>query len=166
MEKTLTLTLTLLNDTAFRADFLEPESGDTASIVCRDEPKVGIVDGGTGILDEVYSWVSLMRDELKESSTGQEETQSCTEAGLTLMQELLDAGYPREEMFSHESDLYVYVTPLTKRIVEGYYKRKGWSRTLCAPIFRSATDGKPMYDCAFAYDEWWNEKCGGLIIES
>ncbi len=37
---------------------------------------------------------------------------------MTLMERLLAAGYPREQMFSHESDLYVFVTPLTKKVVE------------------------------------------------
>ena len=31
----------------------------------------------------------------------------------TLMELLLEAGYPREEVFNHCSDLYVFVTPLT-----------------------------------------------------
>lgn len=79
--------------------------------------------------------------------------------GKTLMQELLDAGYPREKMYNHESDLYVYVTPLTTRIVQAFYERKGWSSARSAPIFRSEVDGKLMYDCAFAYDDWWREKC-------
>lgn len=78
----------------------------------------------------------------------------------TLMQELLDAGYPREQMFNHESDLYIYVTPLTEKVVEEFYKKKGWSVSWHAPIFRSETDGKLMYDCHFQYDDYWKEKCG------
>ena len=34
---------------------------------------------------------------------------------MTLMERLLAAGYPRDQMFSHESDLYIFVTPLTMR---------------------------------------------------
>ena len=37
---------------------------------------------------------------------------------MTLMERLLAAGYPRDQMFSHESDLYIFVTPLTMRVVE------------------------------------------------
>lgn len=47
----------------------------------------------------------------------------------TLMQELLAAGYPREQMFDHESDLYIYVTPLTTKVVEEFYKKKGWTES-------------------------------------
>lgn len=47
----------------------------------------------------------------------------------TLMQELLAAGYPREQMFNHESDLYIYVTPLTTKVVEEFYKKKGWTES-------------------------------------
>lgn len=79
----------------------------------------------------------------------------------TLMQQLLDAGYPREQMFNHESDLYVFVTPVTKKVVEEIYKKKGMDRTWHAPIFKSEVDGKPMYDCHFQYDDYWKEKCGG-----
>lgn len=78
----------------------------------------------------------------------------------TLMQRLLDAGYPREQMDNHESDLYIYVTPLTTKIVEEFYKEKGQSRPWHAPIFTSATDGKPMYDCHFQFDDYWNERTG------
>ena len=30
---------------------------------------------------------------------------------MTLMEKLEAAGYPREEMYHHESDLYVFFTP-------------------------------------------------------
>lgn len=29
----------------------------------------------------------------------------------TLMETLIDAGYPREEMYHHYSDLYIFLTP-------------------------------------------------------
>lgn len=32
--------------------------------------------------------------------------------GITLMEALEKAGYPREQMFNHNSDLYVFVTPV------------------------------------------------------
>ena len=34
------------------------------------------------------------------------------------MQRLLDAGYPREDVYHYYSDLYVYVTPLTTRVIK------------------------------------------------
>lgn len=68
-----------------------------------------------------------------------------------LMKRLLDAGYPAEEMDHHGSDLYVFVTPLTTRIIEGWCKEHGYSRTWHCPIFKDQITGRPMYDCAFQY---------------
>lgn len=76
----------------------------------------------------------------------------------TLMQRLLDAGYPREEMFNHESDLYVYVNETSRPVVDAYYREHGWSRTFHAPIFKDQITGKPMYDCAFQYSDWYKER--------
>lgn len=76
----------------------------------------------------------------------------------SLMQRLLDAGYPLEEMDHHESNLYVYVTPLTTRIVEDWCKENGYDRTWHCPIFKDNITGKPMYDCVFQYDPFWEEK--------
>ena len=75
----------------------------------------------------------------------------------TLMQRLLDAGYPREQMFHHLSDLYVYVTPLTTKIVNNWCKEQGFLRSWHCPIFKDQITGKPMYDCAFQYDDYWKE---------
>lgn len=75
----------------------------------------------------------------------------------TLMQRLLDAGYPREQMFHHCSDLYVYVTPLTTKIVNNWCKEQGFLRSWHCPIFKDQITGKPMYDCAFQYYDYWKE---------
>lgn len=72
-----------------------------------------------------------------------------------LMERLLDSGYPRDEMFHHESDLYIYATPQTKRIVEKWCKDMGFSRSWNCPIFQDQITGRPMYDCAFQYDDYW-----------
>lgn len=68
-----------------------------------------------------------------------------------LMEELVAAGYPIDEIFHHESDLYVYVTPVSTAVIEAYYKEMGWERTWNAPIFRDQITGKPMYDAAFQF---------------
>ena len=75
----------------------------------------------------------------------------------TLMQRLLDAGYPREQMFHHLSDLYVYVTPLTTKIVNNWCKEQCFLRSWHCPIFKDQITGKPMYDCAFQYYDYWKE---------
>ena len=36
---------------------------------------------------------------------------------MTLLEKLLANGYPKEQIFHHCSDLYVFVTPLTKKML-------------------------------------------------
>lgn len=38
------------------------------------------------------------------------------------MEMLIEAGCPKEEMDHHCSDLYVYVTPLTTKVIEEWCK--------------------------------------------
>lgn len=68
-----------------------------------------------------------------------------------LMQLLLEAGYPAEEMDHHESDLYVYVTPLTTRVINAWCEAHGYSPDWHCPTFRDQITGRQMYDCAFQY---------------
>lgn len=82
---------------------------------------------------------------------------------MTLMERLLAAGYPRDQMFSHESDLYIFVTPLTMRVVEAWCKENGYSRSWHCPMFRDEVTGKPMYDCAFQYVDYWKDKEGEKV---
>lgn len=77
----------------------------------------------------------------------------------SLMQRLLDAGYPLEEMDHHESDLYVYVTPLTTKIIEQWCREHAYDRTWHCPTFYDQTTGRMMYDCAFQYNDFWRENC-------
>lgn len=71
----------------------------------------------------------------------------------TLMEMLIDAGYPKEGMYHHYSDLYIFVTPLTKKIVDKWYKERDLDRELHCPIFKDRITGRPMYDCAFQWYE-------------
>ncbi len=75
-----------------------------------------------------------------------------------LMKLLLEAGYPAEEMDHHESDLYVYVTPLTTRVVESWCKAHGYSPDWHCPTFRDQITGRLMYDIAFQYIPYWEER--------
>lgn len=36
----------------------------------------------------------------------------------TLIDMLVEAGYPKEDIHHHESDLYVFVTPLTTKVLK------------------------------------------------
>ena len=85
------------------------------------------------------------------------------------MEMLLEAGYPKEDIHHHESDLYVYVTPLTTRILEAWCKENGWDTKLVKEqgyLFSKFTDnttGRKMYDIAFQYIPWWEERCGASL---
>lgn len=69
----------------------------------------------------------------------------------TLIETLLEEGYPKEQMFHHESDLYIFVTPLTIRVIEKWYKDNGFDRQHHAPMFIDQITGRIMYDCYFQY---------------
>ncbi len=75
-----------------------------------------------------------------------------------LMQRLLEAGYPLKEMDHHESDLYVYVTPITTEVIEQWCKEHEYDRTWHCQKFFDQITGHLMYDCAFQYTDWWTEK--------
>lgn len=74
-----------------------------------------------------------------------------------LMQMLLEAGYPRDQMFHHYSDLYVFATPLTWRVISEWRKDNGFHIDLFDSfLFNSFIDnitGRRMYDIAFQYLE-------------
>lgn len=76
---------------------------------------------------------------------------------MSLIERLLDAGYPRDQMFHHESDLYVFATPLTKRVIDKWCNDNGYNRTRFCELFKDRITGKPMFDIAFAYDPYWLE---------
>lgn len=69
----------------------------------------------------------------------------------SLKELLLEAGYPENEMDHHGSDLYVYVNPLTTKVVEDWCKAKGYNRRWHCPIFTDQITGKKMFDCAFQW---------------
>ena len=72
--------------------------------------------------------------------------------GKSLMARFIEAGLTKSDMFHHESDLYVYVTPTTAKIVADYCKENGYSQQWMCPRFINNVDGKAMFDCAFAYE--------------
>lgn len=72
---------------------------------------------------------------------------------MTLKEKLIEAGYHESEMFNHCSDLYVYVTPLTTKVIEEWCNENGYSRSWHCPIFKDQITGKAMYDCAFSWYE-------------
>ena len=73
----------------------------------------------------------------------------------SLMERLLEAGYPPEDIDHRYSDLYVYVTPLTTRVLTEWADENGYDSNLRYGVFvqkfRDQITGRMMYDVAFQY---------------
>ena len=70
------------------------------------------------------------------------------------MERLFEAGYPPEDIDHHYSDLYVYVTPLTTRVLKAWMKDNNYTDNLCGFFiqkFRDQITGRMMYDIFFQY---------------
>ena len=68
----------------------------------------------------------------------------------SLMERLLEAGYPPEDIDHHEYDLYVYITPLTTRVLKAWMKDNNYTDTL-VQTFKDQITGRMMYDIFFQY---------------
>ena len=82
---------------------------------------------------------------------------------LSLMERLLNAGIHLDELDHHESDLYVPVSPISTSVIEKWLEDNGWSKDLINDKFMidQFTDlitGKRMYDVAFQYIPFWNNR--------
>ena len=82
------------------------------------------------------------------------------DANKSLLQRLLDAGYPKEDIHHHESDLYIFKTPLTTKVLEEWCEANGWDKEMIhlqksfvCEVFFDRITGEPMYDVAFQYYE-------------
>lgn len=62
------------------------------------------------------------------------------------------ASLPADHIGSHESDLYLKVTPEATALVEHYQFRSNVEK------FRSNIDGTFWYDIPFAFTPYWNAK--------
>lgn len=77
---------------------------------------------------------------------------------MTLMEKLVEAGYPKEDFFHHYSDLYIYANSMTQRVINEWFKKQQLDRTLFVSMFTDQITGKPMYDVAFQYTPYWEER--------
>ena len=79
-----------------------------------------------------------------------------------LLERLLDAGYPADQVFHHESDLYVFITPLTEAVIDEWLVDNGFKRLKDVPLLMSKfcdqVTGQMMYDIAFQYLPYWEKK--------
>lgn len=73
----------------------------------------------------------------------------------SLMERLLKAGYPPEDIDHYYSDLYVYVTPLTTKVITEWADENGYDSNLRDGVFvqtfKDQITGRKMYDIAFQY---------------
>ena len=73
----------------------------------------------------------------------------------TLMERLLEEGYPPEDIDHHCSDLYVYITPLTTKVITEWADENGYDSNLRDGVFvqkfKDQITGRMMYDIAFQY---------------
>ena len=77
----------------------------------------------------------------------------------SLMEALLEAGYPSEDIAHHDSDLYIYVTPLTTKVIKEWMKDNNYTENLNGFLiqkFRDQITGRIMYDIAFQYIPFLN----------
>ena len=75
---------------------------------------------------------------------------------VTLMERLLQVGYPPKHFFHHESDLYIYKTPVTTATINEWFKLQGLNKSLFVKEFAEQGTGRPMYDIAFQYTPYWD----------
>lgn len=78
----------------------------------------------------------------------------------TLMERLVEAGYPKEQMDHHYSDLYIDDTSLTRKLIDEWCRENGYVKQLFVKRFSDQITRRPMFDIAFQYDPFWEEKCG------
>lgn len=80
----------------------------------------------------------------------------------SLMERLLEAGYPLEDIDHYYSDLYVYVTPLTTMVITEWADENGYKSNLRDGIFvqtfKDQITRRKMYDIAFEYIPFWKGK--------
>lgn len=72
-----------------------------------------------------------------------------------LMERLLEAGYPPEAIDHYYYDLYVYVTPLTTKVITEWADENGYDSNLrdgwFVQTFKDQITGRKMYDIRFQY---------------
>ena len=73
----------------------------------------------------------------------------------SLMERLLEAGYLHEDIDHHCLDLYVYVTPLTTKVIIEWADENSYDSNLRDGVFvqtfKDQITGRMMYDIAFQY---------------
>lgn len=79
-------------------------------------------------------------------------------SNMTLMEAILKSGYPSQDISHHESDLYVFVTKETTQVINDWFKQHNMNQDLFVSKFKDQITGRLMYDLAFAFEPYWEEK--------
>lgn len=74
----------------------------------------------------------------------------------SLYERLEAAGYPVEKMYHWCSDLYVDVTPTTKKVILEWCEENDFDPDVACPMFVDAITGRLMFDCGFQYTPYWD----------
>lgn len=69
----------------------------------------------------------------------------------TLIETLLENGYPKDQMFHHCSDLYIFKNNLTTKVVNEWFNDNNLNPKLFVSVFTDNITGLKMYDVAFQY---------------
>ena len=77
---------------------------------------------------------------------------------MTLIEKLIKAGYPKELIYHHGSDLYVYATSVAEKAINDWAKENGYNKFHFVEKFNDNVTGKPMFNVAFQYDPFLEEK--------
>lgn len=70
-----------------------------------------------------------------------------------LMRMLVEAGYSKNEMAHSGSDLYVFVTPISSKVIKEWCYIHDYRRDWHCPVFQDQITGCLMYDCFACYAE-------------
>lgn len=73
----------------------------------------------------------------------------------TLIERLIEVGYPKENMFHHCNDLYVFVTAESNKVIQEWLIEYQLPNTFCR-TFRDNWTGRLMYDIPFQWKEFFN----------
>lgn len=74
---------------------------------------------------------------------------------MTLMEMLIEAGVPKDQIHNHRSDLYVPMTLKASEVIDKWCKAQGYGREVFCSTFTDQVTGNKMFEVAFAYDPYW-----------
>lgn len=68
-----------------------------------------------------------------------------------LMERLIEAGYPREELRHKGKDLLIPVTPMTSKAIDEWCAAFGYYKPALVRTYTDESTRTEMYECAYQY---------------